>query len=132
VVLIFCSGRTSKQTNVKAFYYTCVLQLADLCTATKVNCTAQAGPCRNPGTCNPATGVCDGVTDKKDGITCSSGSCSSGTCTSKALAVTLLLFNCLQLLPFALGTAETYNIGLMFWCSELGSLPADETEMSAR
>jgi hypothetical protein len=66
------------------------LHSTDFCAANSVNCTAQAGPCRNPGTCNPATGVCAGATDKTDGTTCPSGSCLGGTCTSEALAARLL------------------------------------------
>jgi concanavalin A-like lectin/glucanase superfamily protein/beta-propeller repeat-containing protein/slime mold repeat-containing protein len=56
------------------------LETAQLC--------PESDPCRDPGTCNPATGLCSEPPPKPDGTTCSDGSacttpdtCQAGICT---------------------------------------------------
>ncbi len=63
---------------------------AGRCVATEVVACDQASDCRSAGTCNPATGVCEAVTET-DGVACSdatwpdgeegvTGTCRSGVC----------------------------------------------------
>jgi hypothetical protein len=49
-----------------------------------VNCPVP-GECEQPGSCDAATGLCEGLPPQLDGTPCSGGSCQGGVCTGEAV-----------------------------------------------
>src|SRR5437870_4813001 len=73
-----CYARTARSPYASRFRASCV-------GANPVVCTADQ--CHDPGTCNPATGVCSAPTNKTNGTACNDGnactqtdSCQNGSC----------------------------------------------------
>src|SRR5437870_10257228 len=73
-----CYARTARSPYASRFRASCV-------GANPVVCTADQ--CHDPGTCNPATGVCSAPTNKTNGTACNDGNactqtdaCQNGSC----------------------------------------------------